>query len=138
MAAAKWDFQKEGSRLLEDINRDAREVRHHAAILRSQYPTLADHWEFQASELNMVRYEVNQMGEKLCRLQTIHDQLMPWQQKAVESTAPVLKELAIFTTDSINFANNHRSNLWNPLYRTYLKDMYREAQGVSTASRSEG
>jgi hypothetical protein len=133
-----WNFQKEGSQLLKDINRDAREVRQEAATVKSQYPSLANEWFFQADELNMMRYEINQMGQRLCRLQTIHDQLAPWQQKAVEATAPRLKELAIFTEDAIHFANDHRSNMWNPTYRTYMEDIYSQARQVSTATRHEG
>lgn len=137
-ASMTWNFPKEGSQLLQDIRRDARQIRREAATVESHHPYAESDWMFHADELNTIRWEVNNMGRKLCRLQTIHDQLMPWQQKAVESTAPLVKELAIFTDDAIEFANGHEENLWNPLYGTYIRNIYTEASHVPMAASREG
>jgi len=73
----------------------------------------------------------------LCRLETIRGQLAPEQQTVVDETARMAKEMATFTQDAIVFLNGHHDNLWNPSYRTYLNDLYKEAKSVNqTVSRS--
>jgi hypothetical protein len=126
-----WNFPKEGSRLLKDINRKAEEVRMEAAILEVQARDQLVDWQTHAAELTEVRDDINDMGQKLCRLETIRGQLKPPQQSTVDRTASLTKEMAAFTTDAIQFLNDHRDNLWNPTYRAYMDNVYKEAKTVN-------
>jgi hypothetical protein len=129
-----WNFSKEGSRLLQDIRQEARDARMETAKLEVQARNPMVDWQTHAIELSAVRYDVNHMGEKLCRLETIRGQLAPDQQKAVDETARLTKEMAIFTQDAILFLNDHHDNLWNPVYRAYIHDVYQEAASVNHAA----
>lgn len=132
-----WNFSKEGSRLLKDINQEAWDVRTEAAKLEMQTRDTRVDWQTHAVELTEVRYDINQMGERLCRLETIRGQLAPEQQSAVDETYRLTKEMATFAQDAIVYLNGHQDYLWNPSYRTYLNDIYKEAKSVNQAvSRS--
>jgi hypothetical protein len=126
-----WNFSKEGSRLLNDINRKAQDVRMEAAKLEVQARDPQVDWQTHATELTEVRDDINYMGEKICRLETIRGQLAPLQQSTVDKSATLTKEMANFTTDAIQFLNAHRDNLWSPSYRAYTANVYKEAKTLN-------
>lgn len=125
-----WNFSKEGTQLINEVEHNAREVRAEAATLQSLLNSPSMDWQAHAAELTTAREQINRMGRDLCRLQTIRGQLNANQQAMVDKMAPRIKELAMFTEDAINFLNSHENTLWQPTYRTYDKDMYLEARAI--------
>jgi hypothetical protein len=128
-----WNFKHEGFGLLRDIGREARDVRTEAAKLRVQAQYLNVSWQSQALELDQIRGDINDMGKKLCRLETIREELAPEQRVIVNQSAPLLKEMAIFAQDSIVFANAHQGDFWSPMYRAYVKNLNTEADALAHA-----
>jgi hypothetical protein len=133
--AMTWNFPKEGTRLLKDMNREAYDVRTEAAKLEVQARNPLVDWQEHATELSEVRYDINHMGETLCRLQSIRGQLPSDEQATVDKTARMTKEMAIFTQDAIVYLNGHRNTLWNPSYGTYVSNVYKEAKGINKTVR---
>jgi hypothetical protein len=77
-----------------------------------------------------IRHEVNDMGRKMCRLENMSSATGSDQQNAVNRVASSLPLIANNTENAINFLNNHQNTLWLPMYRSYVDNLYREADHV--------
>lgn len=131
-ASYTWNFQKEATGLLQDVQTEASQVRQHAANLQTYGRENVVDWQSHADQLDRVRAEVNDMGAKLCRLQEIRRVLAPWQQAAIDRIAPQIRLIADNAKDAIQFANNNQEALWQPVYTKYIANLYHEGQSVST------
>jgi hypothetical protein len=130
-ASYHWNFQQEASQLLDSLRQDAAQLKDHAANLEqfAMRPNLS--WNAHATELTAIRGEVNDMGAKLCRLESIRRVLAPWQQDVVDRTAPELRLLADNVQAAIAFVNQRQDAFWMPAYRLYVTNLYTEANRVS-------
>ncbi len=126
-----WNFPKEGTRLLKDINHEAYDARKQASELEMLARNPMSDWQDQAVDLTQIRADVNHMGQNLCRLESIRGQLSSDEQSTVDKTARKAKEMAIFTQDAIVFLNGHESQLWSPYYHAYVQNVYKDAKGVN-------
>jgi len=68
--APAWDFQKEASDALREVQVLSGKLRLDAEKLES-FPRSKLSWESHANQLNLVRGHINQIGERLERLQEI-------------------------------------------------------------------
>jgi hypothetical protein len=130
-ASYTWNFQKEADGLLQDLQNQAAQVQRHAATLRSFARADEVSWQAHADELQQVKAEINDMGQKLCRLTTIRGMLAPWQQEAIDRIGPQIRLAADNAEDAINFLDAHEQTLWQPTYRAYVRNLYQEAHRVS-------
>jgi hypothetical protein len=124
-----WNFTREGSQLLQRINRDVQMVKEDAADLERQGAELD--WKTHSIMLNRIKIRVNNVGEELCRLQTIQHTLEPWQQQALARIAPELDIVARNTQNAIEFLQDNRGNLFNPTYEEYLSNVHDRAERVN-------
>src|ERR1700745_857139 len=78
-ASYTWNFRQEANNIFEDIQSDVSQVRYHAEQLQSFefHPDLS--WQSHADQLSQVKSGVNDMGDRLCRLETIRRVVAPWQ-----------------------------------------------------------
>jgi len=137
MRSSTWNFSKEASRLFKGITTEARQVDQKAEEVRAASDTPTLDWHFQADELNQIRNDVNDMGQKLHRLELIRGQLTPSQQAAVDASLPSLKEVAKVTGEAINYVNENQGLFWNRQYKSYADDLSNEAtQLARTAHRA--
>jgi len=128
-----WNFRQEANTIFGDIQSDARQVVDHAATLQSfAYGDLSR--EAHAVQLMRVKAAVNDMGNKLCRLETIRRVTAPWQQKTIDQIAKTARLMADNTEDAIVFVNSHPEDLWSPTYGTYVNNLYKESRGVARTS----
>lgn len=127
------NFQNRADSLLQDLQNQATQVRRHAATLRSFARSDEVSWQAHADQLRQVKAEINDMGQKLCRLTANRGRLAPWQQQALDRIAPNVRLAADNAEDAINFLNAHQLSLWEPTYRAYVRNLYRDANQVSTA-----
>jgi hypothetical protein len=132
----QWNFQREASQLLQGIQEDAMNAQDHANLLENFDTNLSVSWRSHAGELTAIKHEVNDMGQKLCRLETIRTALAPWQQKAVDRVAPDVRLMADNVQDAILFLNHNQNTLWLPTYRKYAKNLYQEASTLSQSVKS--
>lgn len=122
-ASYTWNFTKEARQLITDLSNDANEIQNHAARLQSWADSDQLSWQLHGEQLMNIRAEVNAMGDKLCRLETIKRVVSPWEQKAINQAVPELRELADNTTDAIQFLNTRQGDMWMPTYRKYVENL---------------
>lgn len=126
-----WNFPKEASRTLKDIRADAAKVENHADRLRNFSMNTSLSWQSHGSELRSIKAEVNQIGAKLCRLETIRTAALPWQRQAIDRTAVLAREMANNTDLAIKYLNTNQEHLWSPTYRQYATNLYNESSRLS-------
>ena len=72
-----WDFKGEANVIFRDIRSDAEQALNHADQLQSFARDPGMSREAHAGELDALKEEVNDIGAKLCRLETIQRVLEP-------------------------------------------------------------
>jgi hypothetical protein len=130
-ASYTWNFPSEAQGLLNDIATDAREARVHSDRLDrfASDPDLS--WQSHAVELSAIRDAVNDMGSKLCRLETIRRVALPWEKKAIDDAAPLISEMANEAQAAITFLNDHQQDLFSPAYNGFTAGLYQRSVKLS-------
>jgi len=129
----KWNFKHEASRLLDQVRRDALDARHHAATLESVAEDTDVDWRFDADQLNTIRHDINDMGNVLCRLETIRRVASPQEKRAIDRTFPLVASMAGNADAAITNLNRNQLDFWKPLYKTYADNLYTDARKLSNA-----
>jgi hypothetical protein len=131
-ASYTWNFRQEANNDVKDIQFDAGQARYHAEQLQSMVarPDSVS-WVSDVHQLDQIRSAVNDMGQEVCRLETIRRMVAPWQRKTIDSIAREIALLADNTQDAMAFGNSHRETLWVPTYEKYVDNIYTEAQQLS-------
>lgn len=126
-----WNFTREALNLLKEVQADAFQVQDHADKLRmfALDPKLS--WEAHADQLSQIKQEVNDLGAKLCRLETIRRVAETWQQQAIDRTALVAREMTANADQAIQYLNHNREHLWGPAYRQYASNLFHEGRQLS-------
>jgi hypothetical protein len=134
-ASYNWDFKAEANSIFQDLETLARQTRNDADQFETYDRGNGVSWEIQVDQLDMLKQEVNDMGGKLCRLESIRRMLAPWQQTEVDRIAEEVELMADNTQDAIVYLNGHEEELWVPTYQKYATNLYKEA-GALTESLS--
>jgi hypothetical protein len=126
------NYSREASNLMDTMRYDAQRVADHAFQLQNytRELNLVD-WTTHSYQLNRIRSEVDDMGKRLCTLESIQSVTVPKEQQLVAQVAPLVQELADNATDAIHYLNAHQNDFWNPAYRAYTHNMYTEAREIS-------
>jgi len=126
-ASYTWNFRGEASHLLKGIEVDAQHALNHADTLTTFTDNPDMSWEAHASQLSSLKAEINDMGGKLCRLETIRRVVAPWQQQAIDRVAPVVQLMADNADDAIRYVSTNEGRFWVPTYKAYTTNLYNEA-----------
>lgn len=126
-----WNFPEEASGLLNNMRVDADQVADHAAKLETFARNPQIDWQLHADQLHAIKQDVNDMGKRLCRLETIQRVSSPSERSTIHRVAPLVQLMADNTEDAINYVNAHQGQFWTPTYRTYARNLYTEANVVS-------
>lgn len=124
-----WNFRKEGSQLLSQINQQIQMVGTDASDLQVQDAQLD--WRTHSNTLNRIKENVNKAGEELCRLEAIQNTLEPWQKEALARIVPNLEVVARNTQNAIEYLQDNRQDLYNPNYEEYLSTIYNRSNRVN-------
>jgi hypothetical protein len=130
-ASYTWNFQGEANGIFKEIQSDAEQALYHADKLGSFADDLKLDWDTDATELDYLRSDINDMGAKLCRLQTIHRGVAPWQQHAIDQIATTARLMAYNAQNAIVFGNANREKLWLATYRSDLDNLDNEARSLA-------
>ncbi len=129
---ADWDFQAEATDLLKEVQMLSGELHPIAdqltALSRSNVS-----WVTHGEQLNAVRDNINQIGERLKRLQEIRHVTSPMQQQAIDRVVPIAVDLASHTEAAIGHINEHKGYLFAPAYKDHLTSI---VAGVSDMKSS--
>jgi hypothetical protein len=130
-ASYTWDFKAEANSIFQDLETIARQTRNDADQLVTYNRGQEVDWEMQADQFNLLKQEVNDMGARLCRLESIRRVLAPWQQTEVDRIAEEVQLMADNAQDAIVYLNTHEEELWVPTYQKYANNLYTEAGSLT-------
>ncbi len=125
------DPASEGAALLEAIDNDSAHIRMDTDTLMNLENTVS--WEAHANLLTHVRKEVNDVGQKLLRLEAIRGSLPEWQQKAVARVEPAAVEMATYTRQAIQFLSAHEGELYLRDYTMPVRALYAKSKDLGAA-----
>jgi hypothetical protein len=103
------DFKGEANAIFKDVQNDAQEALYHAGQLEGFAQNGGISWESEAVQLDQVKTDINDIGARLCRLETIRRMVAPWQQGAIDQIAMDARLMADNAQDAILFGGTHRS-----------------------------
>jgi hypothetical protein len=129
-----WNFQREANGIFEDIHTDAAHAAGQAATLQQDVTDTNLTWESHGDTLLKLKASVNDMADKLCRLQAIRRTLAPWQQKTVDRINTEVRLMVDNAQDAIVFSDDNPSSLWSPTYSAYVNNLYNEASSLDTST----
>ena len=130
-ASYTFDFKGETNTIFKDVQSDAQQALYHADKLQSFAADPNLDWRAHADQLDYLKYEINDMGAKLCRLETIRRVVAPWQQREIDRIAMSVRLMADNAQDAIVFGSANPKDLWLATYQTYLNDLYSEANSLA-------
>ena len=131
-----WNFSQEAAGLLNDLRADSAKAESHAATLESMTAANEVSWESHADQLSQLKTEVDDMGTKLCRLETIRRVVSPWERKAIDRSAPLVQLLADNTQDAIAYLNRYEARMWQPTYVKYTDNLYTESRQLTNSVKN--
>lgn len=116
-ASYTWNFRNEANRSFQAIQDDLARAAYDADRFQQAAQNENIDWTVEGDPLNALRGEVNDIGQRLCRLETIKRALAPWQKTAVDRIQGTAILLADTTQSAITFGNAHPLQLWVPSFR---------------------
>ena len=129
--AAQQDDNKEVTKLLEDIKRQAADLQRDSEELEAF--TRSDvSWQSHAQELEQIKDRINAIGKTISTLQNLRSSASPWQQEAIDRIIPVAQKLASNTTAAIEHLNQNPQHIQEPQYRQYIKSNAEAATSLAS------
>jgi len=130
-ASYTWDFKGEANALFTSVESDARQASYHADKLQSFDRDAGLSWQAHADQLNGLRADIDDIGNKLCRLEAIRRAVAPWQQREIDRIAVSARLMADNAQDAIEFVNANQGALWRDTYRHYVDNLYNQAKDLT-------
>jgi hypothetical protein len=133
-ASYTWNFHREANQLVQAIQDDSVAASRHAATLDSFADSPDLSWQTHAEQLSYLKSEINDMGRKLCRLETIRSAVAPWQRTTINRIAKDVVLMANNADDAIVYVTSHQRYLWNPTYENYTSNLYNLSANLQTTA----
>lgn len=81
-------------------------------------------WETHAHQLELIREHVNHLGEVVQQLNEARPEGLPWQQTAIDRINPLMHEVAMQLTATIEHLSEHQSEVRMKPYQDYTRATY--------------
>ena len=130
MMPAQSPDSEEISNLLAQAKSHAVQAEDDAATLDS-YARSKLSWKSHAAKLDEMKNHVNALGKVSKELVDQRAIGSPWQQKAVDQIDPLLREMAVLLTATINHLKENPSQVHLPKYREYAHANYEVANKIA-------
>jgi hypothetical protein len=130
-----WNFPREASRLLDNIQVDAAKVESQSAKIVNWDMNPDISWQLHSDQLELVKHEVDDMGRMVCRLRVIRRVTSPWEKAAIDRAGKDVQLLADNTEDAILFLNRYENNFWTKSYRLYTDNIYHESNRLANTMK---
>ena len=121
------------SALLTEIQREAALLRRHADTLESLARNIRISWQSHADHLDRVKEHINVVGEHTAELHAIHQDVVPWQQQAINEVTSHAVEVATSTEAAINHLQENRNRLFVSEYRHHLTAIANHSEDMKEA-----
>src|SRR5215469_914116 len=108
------------STLMAEIQREAALLRRHADRLESLARNTQISRESHAYHLDQVKLHINAVGKHTVHLQAVREDVVPWQQRAIDKLTSDAIEVAKSTEAAINHLRENRNLLFVSEYRDHL------------------
>jgi hypothetical protein len=128
------NVQQEANQLIQRIQDEASRAAVHATKLQSYADSPDLSWETHAAQLSALKYEIDNMGQDLCRLEAIRNAAAPWQQQTIKSIEKDVVLMADNADDAINYVSSHQRYLWNPAYLKYTNNLASLSTNLQTTT----
>lgn len=116
---------------LRNVQYHALRARYDAEELKSIAFDTDVSWHRHADELLQLKYEIDSMGQSLCGLQTVGRAVAPSEGRSIRHMVTELRLMADNAQDAIVFLNGHQQDLWMPVYRKYVNNLYSQAHNLT-------
>ena len=126
-----WNYQAEATDLLREVQSTANALASEAHSFHS-YTLSPLARESHVWAANRVKEHVNDMGQRLARLQEIRHVAAPWQREAIDAIVPDAVRLAAHTQAAIEHLNE-RNPLWQQSYKDELRGISERSDRVKNA-----
>lgn len=113
--------------LLKSLRAQAVDTRNSATDLETVDRVANPSWETNSVKLDELRIAINAMGRTFAQLEQVRDSAAPFEQKAIDEAAPLLKEMADNIDAAIRYLNNNRAPLWEKGYREHIVKLATES-----------
>jgi hypothetical protein len=121
------------SALLAEIQREAALLRRDADTLESLARNIRISWQSHADHLDRIKEHINVVGEHTAELHAIHQDVVPWQQQAINEVTSHAVELATSTQAAINHLQENRNCLFVSEYRDHLTAIANHSENMKEA-----
>lgn len=109
--------------LLKNVKGHAALATHDAELLES-FTRSNLSFESHATQINMIKEHINNLIEDHNGMIAARDEASPWQQRAIDRTDPLVKEIADRLTATINHLNKNQSQIKMKAYQDYVHSNY--------------
>jgi hypothetical protein len=122
---------REASRLLKGIAADAHHIRAHARKVEKLQASSHATYKAYDRQWNDIKPNVEDMSLKFSRLENMRATVLPWQQAAIDRSAPEVKEIAGNLTEFRTYLNTSGISMTSPMFKTYGERLSKEASELS-------
>jgi hypothetical protein len=111
------------NRLLTDAEHYANQASNDSEELETYTRTKAG-WETHAHQLERIREHVNNLGKVVQRLNEARSEGSPWQQTTIDRINPLMHEMAMQLTATIQHLTEHQGEVQMKPYQDYVRATY--------------
>lgn len=122
-ATKVFTIRDEASNVLKLTEEQSLDLNEHANTMLAGTSTPFLDREFYISQLDSMKYDVNQLGKRIAYLQAISKYESPAQKKVVERARPLLAQIAKTETAAIEYINQEPRDIEFPQYRTLASQL---------------
>jgi hypothetical protein len=130
---AAGSMSERASILLAEIQREAALLRRHADTLESLARNTRISWQTHAYHLDRVKAHINVVGEHTAELQAMYQDVLPWQQQAINKVTSHAAEVANSTEAAISHLQENRNRLFVSEYRDHLTAIANHSEDMKEA-----
>jgi uncharacterized protein YoxC len=127
--------QREAAQLFQRIQADAVGAKTHADRLQTDATNYLLDWQVHAMLLSSIRHDIRDMHKAMSQLQAIRASIPPAEQRKADQVDQTIADLSINANDAIRFLDNNRETLWQPVYHTYARNIYKESRMIAKETR---
>jgi hypothetical protein len=80
------------------------------------------HWQTHGTRLNQIKVHVNDLIQDSNQLTSLREEGSPWQQEAIDRISPLLPQMALHLTVTINHFNDHLNQIQMKPYHDYVRE----------------
>ena len=121
---AQSDDSAKINELLRSVKSHAAMATHDADLLQAYARTNVS-WESHANKINAMKVHINNLIDDHNEMIRARETALPWQQKAIDRTDPLVKEIADRLNATIEHLNNNQNKVALKTYRDYVHSNYK-------------